>query len=143
MYKEETYRICAESDPALRISMKQIQEYAVTQAVYENPNFQRYRVLRCRSTAFPGPTGTDKTSTIMNILSEIYIWSGIKTVDRAWKNENIHRSWYTNRTETTVEALFHILQRLLMQRILIVAPTNNAVVIIEERLLHDIPFLNA
>lgn len=66
----------------------------------------------------------------------------IQTVDRALQYENFRSRWYTNQNETTVKDLFHIRQRLHMTIILIVTPMNNAVDVIKERLLDDIPLFN-
>lgn len=79
----------------------------------------------------------------MNILAAIYISSGGQTSQRAWKHEIVRRRWTANGTERTVEALFNMGQGMYMPRILLFAPTNNAVNVLEDLLLDVIPLINA
>lgn len=71
MYDNETVQIHAKPDAASSLSMNQSQAYAVSQVVYDNPNFQHYGVTRGRSASIRGPVGEGKKSTIMNIISII------------------------------------------------------------------------
>lgn len=57
-----------------------------------------------------------------------------------WKHENVFKLLYTNRTETRVEDLLHMIQRLHMTTILTVASTRNAVHVIKESLLDGTSF---
>lgn len=65
--------------------------------------------------------------------------SGMQKLDITCQHEIYKRIWSSNKTETTVEASFHIEKSLHMSNILIVAPTNNAFDVIEERLLDGMP----
>lgn len=125
------------------IAMNRSQPYSVAKVVSDNPSFYHWGAISNRCISIVVHTGTGKTSTTMNILCAIYIPTGALMVDRSWQPENICLRWCEQQKEVQMESIFNIIRRLIMSRILVVAPTSNEAKVIEERLLQGITVFHA
>ena len=115
----------------------------IAQVVHDRAPFDDYTPLRRRMTALIGPAGTGKTQTLMSAIAATYalVNDGGQS---AVLFERLRREWAENTPRpghrpVTVNQLNRELRRTRMPKILVVAPTNNAVDVLERRLQEGIP----
>ena len=115
----------------------------ICQVLLQNPTFNHYLPLRQRSTALIGPPGTGKTKTIMSLIAATYC--SVQDGGQSAITTELRRQQWQNAAETglgligTVGPLMESARGAHLPKILLVAPTNRAVDVLEERLQQGFP----